>query len=74
MVELFKVTLFVISTMAGAGFDCEILPITSHLDYTSSEGSLVACTNSETMVWELRKIIVEDGKVIDVKFSNGKTM
>ena len=68
MVELFKVTLFVISTMAGAGFDCEILPI------TSSEGSLVACTNSETMVWELRKIIVEDGKVIDVKFSNGKTM
>ena len=68
MVELFKVTLFVISTMAGAGFDCEVLPI------TSSEGSLVACTNSETMVWELRKIIVEDGKVIDVKFSSGKTM
>ena len=67
MVELFKVTLFVISTMAGAGFDCEILPI------TSSEGSLVACTNSETMVWELRKIIVEDGKVVNVKFSNGKT-
>jgi len=68
MVELFKVTLFVISTMAGAGFDCEILPI------TSSEGSLVACTNSETMVWELRKIIVEDGKVVNVKFSNGKTI
>jgi len=67
MVELFKVTLFVISTMAGAGFDCEVLPI------TSSEGSLVACTNSETMVWELRKIIVEDGKVVNVKFSNGKT-
>ena len=66
MVELFKVTLFVISTMAGAGFDCEVLPI------TSSEGSLVACTNSETMVWELRKIIVEDGKVVNVKFSNGK--
>jgi len=68
MVELFKVTLFVISTMAGAGFDCEVLPI------TSSEGSLVACTNSETMVWELRKIIVEDGKVVNVKFSNGKTI
>ena len=68
MVELLKVTLFVISTMAGAGFDCEILPI------TSSEGSLVACTNSETMVWELRKIIVEDGKVVNVKFSNGKTI
>jgi len=67
MVELFKVTLFVISTMASAGFDCEVLPI------TSSEGSLVACTNSETMVWELRKIIVEDGKVVNVKFSNGKT-
>ena len=67
MVELFKVTLFVISTMAGAGFDCEVLPI------TSSEGSLVACTNSETMVWELRKIIVKDGKVVNVKFSNGKT-
>ena len=67
MVELFKVTLFVISTMAGSGFDCEVLPI------TSSEGSLVACTNSETMVWELRKIIVEDGKVVNVKFSNGKT-
>jgi len=67
MVELFKVTLFVISTMAGAGFDCEVLPI------TSSEESLVACTNSETMVWELRKIIVEDGKVVNVKFSNGKT-
>ena len=67
MVELFKVTLFLISTMAGAGFDCEVLPI------TSSEGSLVACTNSETMVWELRKIIVEDGKVVNVKFSNGKT-
>ena len=67
MVELFKVTLFVISTMAGAGFDCEVLPI------TSSEGSLVACTNSETMVWELRKIIVEDGKVVNVKFSKGKT-
>ena len=67
MVELFKVTLFVISTMAGAGFDCEVLPI------TSNEGSLVACTNSETMVWELRKIIVEDGKVVNVKFSNGKT-
>ena len=67
MVELLKVTLFVISTMAGAGFDCEVLPI------TSSEGSLVACTNSETMVWELRKIIVEDGKVVNVKFSNGKT-
>ena len=67
MVELFKVTLFVISTMAGAGFDCEVLPI------TSSEGSLVACTNSETMVWELRKILVEDGKVVNVKFSNGKT-
>ena len=68
MVELFKVTLFVISTMAGAGFDCEVLPI------TSSEGSLVACTNSKTMVWELRKIIVEDGKVVNVKFSNGKTI
>ena len=54
--------------MAGAGFDCEVLPI------TSSEGSLVACTNSETMVWELRKIIVEDGKVVNVKFSNGKTI
>jgi len=67
MVELLKVTLFVISTMASAGFDCEVLPI------TSSEGSLVACTNSETMVWELRKIIVEDGKVVNVKFSNGKT-
>lgn len=67
MVELLKVTLFVISTMAGAGFDCEVLPI------TSNEGSLVACTNSETMVWELRKIIVEDGKVVNVKFSNGKT-
>ena len=67
MVELFKVTLFVISTMARVGFDCEVLPI------TSSEGSLVACTNSETMVWELRKIIVEDGKVVNVKFSNGKT-
>ena len=68
MVELFKVTLFVISTMAGVGFDCEVLPI------TSSEGALVACTNSETMVWELRKIIVEDGKVVNVKFSNGKTI
>jgi len=67
MVELFKVILFVISTMAGAGFDCEVLPI------TPNEGSLVACTNSETMVWELRKIIVEDGKVVNVKFSNGKT-
>ena len=67
MVELFKVTLFVISTMANIGFDCEVLPI------TSSEGSLVACTNSQTMVWELRKIIIEDGKVIDVKFSKGKT-
>ena len=67
MVELLKVTLFVISTMASAGFDCEVLPI------TSSEGSLVACTNSETMIWELRKIIVEDGKVVNVKFSNGKT-
>ena len=68
MVELLKVTLFVISTMAGAGFDCEVLPI------TSNEGSLVACTNSKTMVWELRKIIVEDGKVVNVKFSNGKTI
>ena len=68
MVELFKVTLFVISTMAGAGFDCEVLPI------TSNEGSLVACTNSKTMVWELRKIVVEDGKVVNVKFSNGKTI
>ena len=68
MVELFKVTLFVISTMGSAGFDCEVFPI------TSSEGSLIACTNSETMIWELRKIIVEDGKVIDVKFSSGKTM
>ena len=68
MVELFKVTLFVISTMTGAGFDCEVFPV------TIGEGSLVACTNSETMVWELRKIIVEDGKVIDVKFSSGKTM
>ena len=67
MVELFKVTLFVISTMTSVGFDCEVLPI------TSSEGSLVACTNSETMGWELRKIIVEDGKVVNVKFSNGKT-
>ena len=66
MVELFKVTLFVISTMTSAGFDCEVLPI------TSSEGSLIACTNSQTMVWELRKIIIEDGKVIDVKFSKGK--
>jgi len=68
MVELLKVTLFVISTMVSAGFDCEVLPI------TSNEGSLVACTNSETMVWELRKIIVEDGKVVNVKFSNGKTI
>ena len=68
MVELFKVTLFVISTMTSAGFDCEVLPV------TIGEGSFIACTNSETMVWELRKIIVEDGKVIDVKFSSGKTM
>ena len=67
MVELFKVTLFVISTMTSAGFDCEVFPV------TIGEGSLVACTNSETMVWELRKIIVEDGKVVNVKFSNGKT-
>ena len=67
MVELFKVTLFVISTMAGVGFDCKVLPI------TSSEGSLVACTNSEIMIWELWKIVVEDGKVIDVKSSKGKT-
>ena len=68
MVELFKVTLFVISTMTSAGFDCEVFPV------TIGEGSFIACTNSETMVWELRKIIVEAGKVIDVKFSSGKTM
>ena len=68
MVELFKVTLFVISTMTSAGFDCEVFPV------TIGEGSFVACTNSQTMVWELRKIIIEDGKVIDVKFSSGKTM
>ena len=68
MVELFKVTLFVISTMTSAGFDCEVFPV------TIDEGSFIACTNSETMVWELRKIIAEDGKVIDVKFSSGKTM
>ena len=68
MVELFKVTLFVISTMTGAGFDCKVFPV------TIGEGSFIACTNSETMVWELQKIIVEDGKVIDVKFSSGKTM
>ena len=68
MVELFKVTLFVISTMTSAGFDCEVFPV------TIGEGSFIACTNSEIMAWELRKIIVEDGKVIDVKFSSGKTM
>ena len=68
MVELLKVTLFVISTMAGSGFDCEVFPV------TIGEGSFVACTNSQTMVWELRKIIIEDGKVIDVKFSSGKTI
>ena len=56
MVELFKVTLFVISTMAGAGFDCEILPITSHLDYTSSEGSLVMNRQISTTIGNSKNI------------------
>lgn len=67
MLELLKITTFVISTMTSAGFDCEVFPI------MPDEGSLIACTNSETMLWQLQKIIIKDGRVVVVKFSRGKT-